>query len=281
LTLLSCASTTPKQVIDPNTIAGALPMSKHCQSNLIINYNNLNDEAINSLCDNLITAHNSFHLQFQSRSRPLFNDRNKALQINVYSSREQFVTLANGHFNVPTNNNGLYVEGKSNQASNVAKIVTYVENGKAKNLVHEYIHYLNGRFNLYGDYCDSLHDDHSAPNFCQGEKPVYPHLVWWSEGIAEKFVHGNNHPTAIVAAKQKSYQLSDIFNTSYNRNSGNERVYIYSYLAVRFMLENHKNRLDRMMNLVRAGEYEAYQKMVRSWGRSMDQDFSKWLTALK
>jgi len=280
LTLLSCASTAPTLTIDPNTIAGALPLSKICNG-VVINYNNLDDNEINKVCDTLMAANINFHQRLNSLNRPVFDDHNDTLNVNIYGSRVQFVKLANVHFNVPTDNSGLYVEGKSGQHTNISKIVTYVENGSVKNLVHEYAHYLDGRFNLFGDYCQGLHDDHSAPNFCQRETPAYPHLVWWSEGLAEIITFGKNNPKAIVIAKEKSYRLSDIFNTSYNRNGGNERVYIYSYLAVRFMLDNHKNRVDRVMNLVRAGEYKAYQEMVRSWGRSMDQDFSKWLTALE
>lgn len=281
LFLVSCASTIPKPVVDQNTIAGALPLSKKCNPRVVINYNNLNREMINQVCDSLVTAENDFHRLFNTKNTPIFNDRNEKLVINVYGSRAQFVKLANVHFNVPTDNSGVYVEGKPSQRGNVARFITYVENNKIKNLVHEYVHYLDGRFNLFGDYCKGLHDDHSAPNFCERATPAYPHLVWWSEGIAENLAFGSNHNKAIAKASQKTYQLSDLFDTSYNRQGGNERVFLHSYLAVRFMLENHKNRLDSMMNLVRAGEYEAYQKMVRSWGRSMDQDFSHWLTQLQ
>lgn len=279
--VISCASTAPKPVVDPNTIAGALPLTNVCNAQIVIHYKNMNDKSIKNVCQSLVSAQGKFHQLLNTQNKPVFNDHNNKVDVNVYGSRAQFVKLANQHFGVPTDNSGIYVEGKSNQRRNVARFVTYVEDNKIKNLVHEYVHYLDGRFNLFGDYCQGLHDDHSAPNFCQRETPAYPHLVWWSEGLAENIAFGKNHRQAISIASEKSYQLSDLFDTSYNRHGGNERVYLYSYLAVRFMLEEHKNRVDRMMNLVRAGEYEAYQKMVRSWGRSMDQDFSRWLVQLQ
>ena len=67
----------------------------------------------------------------------------------------------------------MYLEGDPSNPDNQANFVAY-EASYANadhyvwNLEHEYVHYLDGRFNLYGDF--------NAPT---------ADIVWWSEGVAE------------------------------------------------------------------------------------------------
>ena len=279
---MSCSSTQKSSVVlDPNTAEGALPHVENCSKTISLKHNNLHTNTVKNTCDALLNAQTKFHQLFNTQNSPVQGDQSTTMQVVVYGSQRHYVVLANEHFSIPTGNAGVFIEGKPSQSGNVVKFVTYNDTNKINNVVHEFTRYLDGRFNLAGNYCESLHDDHSAPNFCENETPIYPHLVWWTEGLGQYISFGNNYIDALAIAHEKTYQLSDIFNTSYNRNSGNERTYQYSYLAVRYMLEHHKSRIDRVLNLLRAGEYKAYQKMVRSWGRSMDQDFSKWLMTVK
>ena len=96
------------------------------------------------------------------------------------------------------------------------------------------------------------------------------HLIAW----------GKNNPKALTMAATKKYPLSELFNTSYNNNNGNDRVYRWGYLAVRFMLENHKDKIDEMLTFTRKGDYPRYQALVSQWGTSMDAEFQAWLTEL-
>jgi len=274
---IGCSSSQPKIVFDPNTLNGALPNVEHCSETISIKYNNLSDDLLNITCDSLLKAHAKFNEIFNDQPA-LINDYSDEMQVVIYDSRQHYVALANKHFLIPTDNIGLLLDGKFDVRGNVVKYVTYNDHNKIHNVVHEFTHYLDGRYNLAGAFCDSLHDDRNAPNFCLRQTPTYPHLVWWSEGLAQYITFGDNYKPALDIAHEKTHQLSDLFDTSYNRNGGEERINQYGYLAVRYMLEHHRNRIERMLNLLRAGKYKAYQKMARSWGRSMDQDFSRWLS---
>jgi hypothetical protein len=80
------------------------------------------------------------------------------LRANFYSSSDEYVKYATAHFNMPTNNGGMYLAGYPVRKDNHAEFVAYERDGGLWNLSHEYIHYLDGRFNRYGDYCNGLHE---------------------------------------------------------------------------------------------------------------------------
>ncbi len=74
--------------------------------------------------------------------------------------------------------------------------------------------------------------------------------------------------------------MSQLFDTAYESNNGTQRIYGGGYLAVRFMLERQRPRIEQMLALTRAGDYPRYQALVRSWGSSMDEEFAVWLARL-
>ncbi|WP_342343042.1 collagenase [Shewanella salipaludis] len=198
------------------------------------------------------------------------------MRANVYHSRGDYERYVTAHFNVPSDNGGMYLEGHPEAPNNSAEFVTYEHQGQIWNLAHEYVHYLDGRFNLYGDFCANLHDSHSAPEYCPAPAPLLPYLVWWSEGLAEYIAKGNDNPAALKLADEPGYALSALFDTGYEHNAGTERIYLWGYLAVRFMLERHKPRLDAMLAFTRKGDYPRYQALITSWGDGMDDEFSLW-----
>ncbi len=178
---------------------------------------------------------------------------------------------------MPTNNGGMYLKGYPERKNNHAEFVAYAREGGLWNLSHEYIHYLDGRFNRYGDYCNGLHDDHAGPEFCPKPNASYPYGVWWSEGIAEYIAHGKDNPTAAKVAATKKHPLSELFNTSYNQNGGTERVYRWGYLAVRFMMENHRVKIEQSLALSRKGDWDGYQALMAYWSTSLDEQWFTWL----
>jgi len=234
----------------------------HCNKSITIRSQALSRDKVATACHELIAQEDKFHQVFNSRNKPVRNDNNTSLRANFYSSKAEYVKYATEHFNMPTNNGGMYLEGYPERQGNHAEFVAYERNGGLWNLSHEYIHYLDGRFNRYGDYCNGLHDDHAGPEFCPTPNSSYPHGVWWSEGVAEYMAWGSSNLKAITLASKKTYSLSELFNTSYNNNNGSDRVYRWGYLAVRFMMENHRD------------------KVMRSWSTSMDQQWFTWLESL-
>jgi len=280
LTMLGCTSNQAQQNIDPNSVNGVLINQHICSETIVLRYQSLDSYQLDTICPALEKSEGQFHQRFGTQGKPVADDHNHVMRANIYASREDFVRHATNHFNMPTSNGGMYLKGVAKDENNQAEFVGYVKDEQVLNLAHEYVHYLDRRFNQYGDYCNGLHDDHCAPEFSVRPTPAYPHLVWWGEGIAEYIVNGEDNPKAIATMKHHNFSLSDLFNTSYNQNSGNDRVYLFGYLAVRYMIENHPNRVKKMLSLTRTGDYEGYQGLVRSWGRTMDQDFRRWTKSL-
>lgn len=252
----------------------------HCNKSITIRSQALSQDKVATACHELITQEDKFHQIFNSRNKPVRDDNNTSLRANFYSSNAEYVKYATEHFNMPTNNGGMYLEGYPERQGNHAEFVAFERNGGLWNLSHEYIHYLDGRFNRHGDYCNGLHDDHAGPEFCPTPNSSYPHGVWWSEGVAEYITWGKKNPKAIAIAGRKTYALSELFNTSYNNNNGSERVYRWGYLAVRFMMENHRDKIEQSLILSRQGNWAEYQTLIRTWSTSMDQQWFIWLDKL-
>ncbi len=299
--IISGALVTATYVIAGSSIAGEVPNAKnkkvlsneavasidkvlsqthHCNKTITIRSQSLSIEQVKKACKKLIAQENKFHQTFNTRGKPVADDNNTSLRANFYSSRQEYIKYATSHFNMPTNNGGMYLEGYPSREDNHAEFVAYERNGTLWNLAHEYIHYLDGRFNRYGDYCNGLHDDHAGPEFCPSPNLPYPHGVWWSEGIAEYISMGNNNTKSLELAASKAFSLSELFNTSYNSNNGGNRVYRWGYLAVRFMMENHRDKIEQSLKLSRQGDWIGYQNLMRAWSTSMDKEWFTWLDSI-
>ena len=257
-----------------------LSQNTQCNKNIVIRSQELTEKQLEDACTLLIDQENRFHAMFGTRGKPVADDNNNVMRANIYNHRDDFVKYATANFNMPTDNGGMYLEGYPDKLDNQAEFVAYERDGKIWNLRHEFVHYLDGRFNKYGDYCNGLHDDHAGPEFCPSPNLDYPHIVWWAEGLGEYSAHENNNPKAIKLAKEKSFPLSELFNTSSNSNTGGDRVYRWGYLAVRFMMENHRNEIESMLELTRKGDWAGYQTMIKGWGTQFDQEFFDWIDEL-
>ncbi|WP_258406104.1 collagenase [Shewanella aegiceratis] len=257
-----------------------LSQNHDCSPTITIRSQALTTEQITKACALMQKQEAKFHQLFGTQGKPVANDNNQRMRANVYHSRDDYTRYVTAHFDVPSDNGGMFLEGLPHLAGNQAEFVAYERGGQIWNLAHEYVHYLDGHFNLYGDFCASLHDSHSAPEYCPEPAPLLPHLVWWSEGLGEYISQGDDNPAAIAIIAKQHFELSELFNTSYEHNGGTDRVYRWGYLAVRFMMEHHKDKVDTMLGFTRKGDYPRYQALVKQWGTSMDAEFQAWLKAL-
>ncbi len=263
------------------SVNDVLSQNHKCSPTIQIRSESLTTTQITQACDLLSKQEAQFHSLFSTQSTPVADDNNLSMRANIYSDRNSYVKHVTKHFDVPSDNGGMYLEGYPDKKDNQAEFVAYEKNGQIWNLAHEYVHYIDGRFNLYGDFCSWPHDSHGAPEYCPKPSPKAPHLVWWAEGIAEYISKGNDNPKAAEAALTNQYKLSDLFHTGYENNGGSNRIYRWGYLATRFMLENHRAQVDAMLKFTRAGEYDNYQKLVSTWGTRYDNEFSHWLKKLE
>ena len=278
-----CTVTAEAKPIAP--ISEILAQVYACSDTIVIRSQTLTKYQIEQACKLLGKQEAKFHQLFDTQGKPVANDNNISMRANVYHSREDYTQYVTAHFDVPSDNGGMFLEGSPHKAGNQAEFVAYEKKGVIWNLAHEYVHYLDGHFNLYGDFCASLHDSHSAPEYCPKPAPLLPHLVWWSEGLGEYISQGDNNKAAIELAKESlatasTYSLSELFNTSYEINGGSDRVYRWGYLAVRFMMEQHKDKIDTMLTFTRKGDYPRYQALIKQWGTDMDANFQAWLNTL-
>lgn len=282
LCLTACSSNLSKMTSERDQqIQMVLSHVHQCSPSLSLRSQALTPEDESKTCQMLGRLEKHFHDVFATEGKPVKDDFNTSLRANIYRSKEDFQKYAPLHFNMPTNNGGMYLEGLPDRPGNQAEFVANQKtDGSILNLGHEYVHYLDGRFNLYGDFCANLHDSHEPPENCAKPAPMTPYLVWWTEGITEYISKGEDNPSAIKAAADKSYALSQLFDTGYVSNNGVARIYSWGYLAVRFMMEKHRPEVERMLTFTRVGDYPRYQALVRSWGTSMDQEFATWLQSL-
>lgn len=255
-----------------------LSQQHRCSDSLTLRSAALTQAQQQAACAQLAAIEQRFHQLFQTAGKPVKHDQNSMLRANIYASKQQYTDFAGQHFQMPTDNGGMYLEGLPDQPGNQAEFVAYQrEQGQVWNLSHEFVHYLDGRFNLYGDFCATLHDSHAPPENCPKPSPDSPYLVWWTEGMAEYVAHGAENPEALKLTATQQFQLSELFHTGYERNHGSDRIYRWGYLAARYLMEQQRPKVEAILQLLRNGDYPRYQALVRSWGTSMDQDFRQWL----
>ncbi|MDZ7870344.1 MAG: collagenase [Rheinheimera sp.] len=262
-------------------VSEVLHQQHHCSSSLILRHARLQSAQLTQICTDLAALEQRFHQLLQTGHKPVAHDGNTSLRANIFASKADYQRFAGPHFSMPTDNGGMYLEGIPDRPGNQAEFVAYQrENGEVWNLQHEFIHYLDGRFNLYGDFCANLHDSHAAPENCPKPAPQTPYLVWWTEGLAEYIAHGADNPAALALAATPQFTLSALFNTGYEQNGGSERVYRWGYLASRYLIEQHPAKTSQLLQFWRAGDYPRYQALVKSWGTSLDAGFKQWLASV-
>jgi len=295
-----------------------------CSNTLTIRYQEpISAENLAKICTDLSAQESEFHSTFgTSQNTPVADDYNSSLEVVIFSSYTDYDNYAGNFFGIGTDNGGMYLEGdpwvEGNQARFIAHQATWLPGFQVWNLEHEYVHYLDGRFNKWGNY------DQQPAN-----------SVWWGEGLAEYLSQPNTNPDALAAAAQGTYTLSELFKTTY-ANSDTTRTYHWGYLAVRYMMEEQQSSITNDLlpsmraakSVIATGEcqfdwswqwkqdaidngwywayddsewssgnwvwtcgqpqpdnsqlpaFTPYQDVINAWSTSFDQDFSDWLTCL-
>jgi len=295
-----------------------------CSSSLTLRYQEpISASNLTKICNDLSAQESVFHTTFgTNQSTPVADDYNTSLEVVIFASYTDYDNYAGNFFGIGTNNGGMYLEGnpwvEGNQARFIAHQATWLPEFQVWNLEHEYVHYLDGRFNKWGNF------DQQPAN-----------SVWWGEGLAEYLSQPNNNPDALAAAAQGTYNLSELFQTTYS-NSDTTRTYHWGYLAVRYMMEEQAASITNELlpsmraakSVIATGEcqfdwswqwkqdaidngwywayddsewssgnwvwtcgqpqpdssqlpaFTPYEEVLSTWGTSFDQDFSEWLACL-
>ncbi len=248
------------------TLANAvLKFSQSCSSTIRVRAQALTAAQFSDTCSQLAAEETYAHTMLKTRRLPVANDNNSALEVVVFDDYANYQKYASLIYGISTDNGGMYLEGNPADAANQARFVAYkatwLPDFQIWNLKHEYIHYIDGRFDMAGDFALGT------------SKPT----VWWIEGIAEYISLGNNNQAAIDAARTAQYKLSDIFGNTYEMADYVNRAYRWGYMATRFMIERHRSDVDANLALFRQGDYAGYQARMQAIGTGYDAEFTSWV----
>lgn len=251
--------------------AAALPITYRCDAAHTFRAQSLTNAALTAACTSLQGQDAYFH-NIVKDSGPVADDHNANIEIVTFASPKDYQTYSGWIFGNSTNNGGEYLEGNPADPANQARFLSYVKSvgdgfpGDIWNLNHEYTHYLDGRYNMAGDF----EAGQAVPD------------IWWIEGFAEYVSYGYRglpDTEAIADAARHTYALSTLWQSTY-ANSDLTRTYPWGYLATRYMVEKHPADVQNMLAKFRAGDYTGgYAVYSTGIGTRYDADFNTWLDA--
>ncbi|MBT2511376.1 collagenase [Streptomyces sp. ISL-98] len=253
-----------------NRVRDAVLKIKHtCGPSLRIVAQQMSDAELSGACDSLLKQDAYFH-GIAKDNGPVKDDNNTTLEVVAFDSSTDYKTYAGVVFGISTDNGGMYLEGDPAKAGNLPRFIAHEAEWlrpdfQIWNLNHEYTHYLDGRFDMYGDF----------------EAGMTTPTVMWVEGFAEYISYSYRNVTydkAIAEAGKNTYKLSQLFDTTYD-NSDTTRIYQWGYLAVRYLIQSHPQDVTTLLGHYRTGDWNAARTLLTSTiGTNYDADFASWLS---
>ncbi|MET9398484.1 collagenase [Kitasatospora sp. NPDC002965] len=246
-----------------------------CNPNLRIRAQQMSATELADTCTSLVNQDAFFHKVIKDNGA-VPGDLNTNLEVVAFDDYYNYKLYAWIMYNIDTDNGGMYEEGDPSKAGNQARFIAHEADWlrpqfQIWNLNHEYTHYLDGRYNMGGDFNAGM----TTPT------------IWWVEGIAEYVSYhyrNERNAGAIAEAGKKTYKLSELFDTVYDQTPdadvNSTRVYRWGYLAVRYMLQSHPEDLNAVLAKYRAADWAGARTLLKSTiGTRYDADFATWLTA--
>ncbi|MFE6056392.1 M9 family metallopeptidase [Kitasatospora sp. NPDC056446] len=241
-----------------------------CNANLRIRSQSMTAQQFADTCTSLVNQDAFFHKVVKDNG-PVANDNNTSLEVVVFDDYYNYSLYAWEMYKIEVDNGGMYEEGNPATVGNQARFIAHQADWlrpsfQIWNLNHEYTHYLDGRYDMYGDFDAGM----TTPT------------IWWVEGLAEYVSYsyrGVHYDAAVAQAGKGTYTLSTLFDSTYD-NSDSTRVYNWGYLAVRYMLQSHPQDMDALLAKYRAGDWAGARTLLKTTiGTSYDADFATWLKA--
>ncbi|WP_330294398.1 M9 family metallopeptidase [Streptomyces sp. NBC_00503] len=255
-------------------LPAVLPIQHTCTPGLKIRAQDMSPGQLDSTCTSLVNEDAYFHRVIGDKGA-IPGDVNTSLEVVVFDDYTQYSLYAWAIYNIDVDNGGMYEEGNPAAVGNQARFIAHEASWlrpdfQIWNLNHEYTHYLDGRYNMAGDFDASL----TTPT------------IWWVEGIAENISYGYRgvrNADAIAEAGKQTYKLSDLFDTVYGQDAdpdvNSNRVYRWGWLAVRYMLQAHPADVQTVLGKYRAGDWNGARTVLKQTiGTSYDAGFATWLT---
>ncbi|MFI2351214.1 collagenase [Streptomyces sp. NPDC019443] len=253
-----------------NRVRDAVLKVEHtCGPSLKILAQQMTDTELSASCNSLLKQDTYFHGIVKDNG-PVKDDNNTTLEVVAFDSSTDYKTYAGVLYGISTDNGGMYLEGDPAQAGNLPRFIAYEAEWlrpdfQIWNLNHEYTHYLDGRFDMYGDF----------------EAGMTTPTVMWVEGFAEYISYSYRNVTydkAITEAGKNTYRLSQLVDTTYE-NSDTTRIYQWGYLAIRYLIQSHPQDVTTLLGHYRTGNWNAARTLLTSTiGTKYDPDFASWLS---
>ncbi|WP_329426900.1 M9 family metallopeptidase [Streptomyces sp. NBC_01268] len=251
-----------------------LPIQHTCGPELTIRAQDMSPAQLASTCTSLVNQDAYFHRIIGDKGA-IPGDVNTNLEVVAFDDYTQYALYAWAIYNIDVDNGGMYEEGNPAVPGNQARFIAHEASWlrpdfQIWNLNHEYTHYLDGRYNMYGDF----------------EAGIVTPTIWWVEGIAENISYGyrnERNSDAIAEAAKNTYKLSDLFDTVYGQEEDPEvnsnRVYRWGWLAVRYMLQKHPADVQTVLGKYRSGDWTGARAVLKQTiGTRYDADFATWLS---
>ncbi|MGW7417364.1 collagenase [Streptomyces sp. NPDC054863] len=255
-------------------LPAVLPIQHTCTPGLKIRAQDMSPGQLAATCTSLVNQDAYFHRIIGDKGA-IPGDVNTNLEVVVFDEYTQYSLYAWAIYNIDVDNGGMYEEGNPAAPGNQARFIAHEAQWlrpdfQIWNLNHEYTHYLDGRYNMSGDF----------------EAGMTTPTIWWVEGIAENIAfgyRGERNADAIAEAAKKTYRLSELFDTVYDQSENPEanshRVYRWGFLAVRYMLQAHPADIGTVLTKYRAGDWTGARTFLKQTiGTRYDADFTTWLT---
>ncbi|MFJ9454492.1 M9 family metallopeptidase [Kitasatospora sp. NPDC101447] len=245
-----------------------LTVDHTCNANLRIRAQDMTAQQLADTCTSLVNQDAYFHKVVKDGG-PVANDNNTSLEVVVFDDYYNYSLYAWEMYKIAVDNGGMYEEGDPAKAGNQARFIAHEASWlrpqfQIWNLNHEYTHYLDGRYDFYGDFDAGM----TTPT------------IWWVEGLAEYISYsyrGVHYDDAVAQAGKGTYALSTLFDSTY-ANADSTRIYNWGYLAVRYMLQSHPQDVDALLAKYRVGDWNGARTLLKSTiGTAYDADFAAWL----
>jgi microbial collagenase len=247
--------------------------ARDCGPTLRVRSQALSSAQLDTVCSTVGGEEGYFHTTAQTNNVPVADDHNTKLEMVIFHSSTDYETYSGIIFGNDTNNGGIYLEGNPSDPANQARFLAYEAEWvrptfEVWNLTHEYIHYLDGRFNWYGGFGDyPLTAPYSA--------------VWYIEGFAEymSYSYRNLVDSGAVgeAANPDTYTMAQLFDNTYEADD-QARTYYWGYMATRFMFERHRDLITSLYAIARPGTYDpGYHTWLDAIRTSYNTEFRAWV----
>ncbi|MDE1464373.1 collagenase [Spartinivicinus poritis] len=241
-----------------------LPKQHVCSTTLKVRAQELSNDQLATICYELSNMETTFHQKMITGKQPVAEDKNKNLELVIFNSPEDWKKYGGILFKVSTDNGGIYIEGDPTKANNQARFYAYEvfrPDWQVWNLRHEYVHYLDGRFNQYGRF---------------GHHPL-DLTTWWAEGLAEYMAHEKNNErglTYLVRLGNKNRpDMHAIAKTTYGDET---MVYRWSYMMHRYLHENHPTEYLDLRRTLRQKDSSQYKANLLEMATRYNDLFIKW-----